>query len=92
MAEVTSVDLPTLEQIAGQLSRVADALDAVGKASPGPPDAGEVSGLMAAALAHLTEGAGNLVLGMKVAGEEASEARRKFENQDEAAAQSFWGP
>jgi hypothetical protein len=91
MAAETKADLPTLDSIAGRLNLAADALDAVGKASPGVPDAGEVSGLMGAAIAHLSENAGNIVLGMKGAGEEVTAARQDYAGTDRSAAASFGG-
>jgi hypothetical protein len=87
----TNADLPTLDAMARRLSQAADALDAVGKASPGVPDAGDVSGIMGAAIAHLTENAGNVVLGMKGAGEEVSMARQDYAGKDQSAARSFRG-
>ena len=91
MAGQTRADLPTLASIAARLSQAADALDGVGTASPGTPDAGEVSGMMGAAIAHLAESAGNIVLGMKGAGEEVTAARRDYAAADGSAARSLRG-
>ena len=91
MAGGTGADLPGLAAMARRLGEAADALDAAGRSSPGIPRAGEVSGIMGAALAHLTENAGNVVLGMKGAGEEVARARQDYASQDRAAAQSLRG-
>jgi hypothetical protein len=87
----TDTDLGTLDAMASRLDQAADALDAVGGRAPGLPDAGEVSGLIGAAIAHLTESAGNLVLGMKGAGEAVVQARRDYAARDQAAAASLRG-
>jgi hypothetical protein len=87
----TKAELPTLDSIAGRLSQSADALDAVGRGSPGVPNAGEVSGIMGAALAQLTESAGNIVLGLKGAGAEVIKARQGYAAKDQSAAESFRG-
>lgn len=91
MAGETKADLPTLDLIASRLSQAADALDAVGKTSPAIPKAGDVSGIMGAAIAHLSESAGNVVLGMKGAGEEVTSARKDYAAKDQSAANSFRG-
>jgi hypothetical protein len=91
MAGGTNADLAALDSIAGRLSASADGLDAVGSTSPGVPDAGEVSGLMGAALAHLTESAGNLVVGLKGASEQVSRARQGYATTDQATAATFRG-
>ena len=91
MAEGTNAELPVLESIARRLSQSADALDAVGGSAPGVPDAGEVSGIMGSAIAHLTASAGNLVLGLKGASEEVSQARQQYAVTDQSAVDSFRG-
>ena len=91
MAGETDADLGALDAMASRLDQSADALDAVGGKAPGLPDAGEVSGIMGAAIAHLTESAGNLVLGMKGASEAVTLARRDYAGRDQAAATSFRG-
>jgi hypothetical protein len=87
----TKADLPTMDSMARRLSQAADALDAVGNKSPGVPDAGDVSGIMGAALAHLTENAGNVVLGLKGASEEVTQARQDYAGKDRSAANTFRG-
>ena len=91
MASETRANLPTLDSIAGRLSQAADTLDAVGKASPGVPDAGDVAEIMGAALAHLTQNAANVVLGMKGASEEVGKARQDYAAHDQVAAESLRG-
>ena len=91
MAGGTTADLPTLDSMAGRLSQSAQSLDAVGKSSPGVPNAGDVSGIMGAALAHLTGSAGNLVLGLVGASEEVTQSRQQYAGTDQSAANSFRG-
>ena len=85
MAGVTNADLSVLDLMSRSLSHAADGLDAVGKGSPGIPTAGDVSGIMGAAIAHLTENAGNIVLGMKGASEEVAKASQDYAGKDQAA-------
>ena len=91
MAQDLDVDLVVLDAIAGRLVRAADALDAVGGTVPGMPDAGDVSAVMGAAIAHLTESTGNLALGMLGAGEQVGVARRAYAACDQASADSLRG-
>jgi hypothetical protein len=91
MAEELDVDPLALEAIAGRLTRSANTLDATGATVPAMPDAGDVSGIMGSAIALLTESAGNLVVGMLVAGDQAEAARRGYTAQNEAAANSIRG-
>ena len=91
MADGTNADLAALDSMARTLSASADGLDAVGKNSPGVPDAGEVSGLMGAALAHLTDSAGNLVVGLKGANEQVIQSRQGYAMTDRSTAATFRG-
>jgi hypothetical protein len=91
MAGEIDVDLAALETMAGRLVQSANALDETGGTAPGVPDAGDVTGIVGAAIAHLTESAGNLVVGMMAAGEQADAARRAYAARDQASADSFRG-
>jgi hypothetical protein len=91
MAGGTQADLPAMDSVAARLSRSGDALDATGSTAPGVPDAGEVAGMMGAVIAHLTGCAGDMVIGLKGAGEEVAKARQAYATQDNAAARSFRG-
>src|SRR5437899_2084963 len=82
MAGGTEADLPTMDSMAGRLSQSAQALDAVGKSSPSVPNAGDVSGIMGAAIAHLTGSAADLVLGLMGASEEVTRARQQYAGTD----------
>ena len=90
MAGGTHADLPAMESMARTLDQSAAALDAVGKSSPGVPNAGDVSGIMGTAIAHLTGSAGNLVLGLKGASEVVTQARQQYASADQSSASSFW--
>ena len=91
MAEELVVDLLGLEAIAVRLARSANALDETGSTAPGMPEAGDVSGIIGAAIGHLTESAANLVLGMMSAAEQADAARRTYAARNQAAANSIRG-
>jgi len=91
MSGGTNADLSAMASMARLLSEAADALDGVGSKSPGVPQAGDVSGIMGAAIAHLADNAGNVVLGMKGASEEVAQARQDYAGKDQAAANSFRG-
>jgi hypothetical protein len=91
MGDGTQADLPTLDAIARRLTTSADGLDGVGKSSPGLPDAGDVSGIMGAVIAHLTDRAGELVVGLKGASEEVTQARQGYAKIDQSSASSFRG-
>jgi hypothetical protein len=91
MADGTQAGLPTLDAIARRLATSADGLDTVGRSSPGVPDAGAVSGIMGAVIAHLTDNAGALVVGLKGASEEVTQARQGYTKSDESSASSFRG-
>ncbi|MDI6104918.1 hypothetical protein QLQ12_40665 [Actinoplanes sp. NEAU-A12] len=91
MAEELAVDLVALETISGRLTWSANALDDIGRTVPAMPDAGDVSGIIGAAMGHLTESAANLALGMMGAGEQADAARRTYAARNQAAADSLRG-
>jgi hypothetical protein len=54
------------------------------------PEAGDVSGIIGAALGHLTESAGDPAIGLMSAGEQADAARRAYAAHNQAA-DSFRG-
>jgi hypothetical protein len=87
----TLADLPTLDAIASRLTHSGDTLDATGNSAPGVPNAGQVAGLMGAVISHLTGCAGDMVIGMKGAGEQVTQARQTYAAQDNASANSFRG-
>ena len=91
MADNLDVDLNSLDAITVRLSQAAEALDAAGGNVPGLPDAGDVSGIMGAAIAHLTESAGNLVSGLAGASEQVAAARRDYVARDQSSADSLRG-
>lgn len=91
MAEELVVDLVTLEAISERLTRAANTLDETGRTAPAMPEAGDVSGIIGAAMGHLIESAGNLALGMMGAGEQADAARRTYAAHNQAAAESIRG-
>lgn len=91
MAGQTRADLMAMDSMASRITQSAQALDAVGKSSPGLPNAGDVSGIMGAAVAYLAGSAGNLVLGLMGASEEVTQARKQYAATDQSAANSFRG-
>jgi hypothetical protein len=91
MTDGAEIDPGMLDRVAGRLRRAGDALDSAGDAAPGTPDAGEVTALIGGMMAHLSEGAGNLVVGLREAGSRVAQARAAYERQDAAAAQEIRG-
>jgi len=91
MAGGTDAEPAVLDSIARRLSQSGDALDGLGTSAPGVPDAGDVSGMMGGVIAHLAEAAGNMVVGLKTAGDEVAKSRQEYAGKDQAAAQSFGG-
>jgi hypothetical protein len=89
MSDVTDVDLAVLDSVTSRLRSCGDALDSVGSSAPGVPDAGEVAGVMGEVVAHLTENAGNLVVGLKEAADRVQAAGRAYSTQDASAAQDL---
>ena len=87
----TEADLPTMDSMATRLTQGGDTLDATGNSAPGVPNAGAVAGLMGAVIAHLSGAAGQMVIGMKGAGEEVSQARQAYATSDGVSASSFKG-
>lgn len=91
MAGGTEAELPVLDSLAARLTQSGAALDAVGSGAPGVPDAGDVAAMMGAVVAHLAGGAGEMVVGLKEAGEQVAQARQAYAAGDAATAQSFRG-
>jgi hypothetical protein len=87
----TEAELPVLDSVSTRLSRSGAALDEAGGGAPGVPDAGEVAAMMGAVVAHLSDGAGEMVVGLKTAGEQVALARQAYASGDAAAASSFRG-
>lgn len=78
-------DPGVIEGISRTLRNAADDLDRVGSSVPSAPDAGEVTGYMAGALAKLTEAAGEMVVGAAAAGDAVADAGRQYVESDSAA-------
>jgi hypothetical protein len=91
MSGGTEADLPVLDALAARLRRAGESLDAVGNGAPGVPDAGDVTGLMGAVVAHLSESAGNVVVGLAEAADRIEQTRRGYADRDAGAAASFQG-
>ncbi len=91
MGSELHADPHALQAIAGRLRQAGETLDAAGRGAPPTPDAGDVTPDLAALLAHLTGGAGNLVVGLKEAGDRVDQARAAYQSSDAAAAQSLGG-
>ncbi len=91
MAGGTEAALPVLDALAARLSGSGAALDEAGGGAPGVPDGGEVAARMGAVVAHLSDGAGEMVLGLKEAGDQVALARQAYASGDAAAASMFRG-
>ncbi|MET0418356.1 MAG: hypothetical protein ABW022_20285, partial [Actinoplanes sp.] len=74
----TDAELPVLDALSARLRRSGDSLDAAGGGAPGVPDAGDVAAMMGAVVAHLSAGAGEMVVGLKEAGDQVAQARQAY--------------
>jgi hypothetical protein len=91
MSDRTQADLDALHAIATRLQQSGDTLDSVGSNAPRVPDAGEVTALMGDLVAHLSESAGNLVVGLRAASARVSQSREAYLRQDQATSEEFRG-
>jgi hypothetical protein len=91
MAAGTDVDLDVLASLATRLGTSGDDLDAVGGDAPSLPDAGDFTDVLGAMVAHLSEGAGNVVVGLKEAASRIEQTRAGYSAQDAAAAADLRG-
>ena len=87
----TNADLGVLQSLAARLRSAGQNLDAAGGNAPPTPDAGEVAPDVAALVAHLTDGAGNLVVGLLEAGDRVDQARTAYQGTDSASAAGLGG-
>jgi hypothetical protein len=91
MAGETRADLPTLQSVAGRLRKAGETLDEVGSGVPATPQAGDLTPDIAALVGHLTDVSGNLVVGLKEAGDRVEQARAAYSGTDRAAAANLDG-
>lgn len=84
-----AVDLGVLSRIAGVLTAAAEELDAGGATAPGQIDDGDLSGLVSAVLALLSESAAGLCEGLAAAGQGVQQCSRNYVDADTAAADAF---
>lgn len=91
MAEQTWADLATLQSVAGRLRRAGEALDEVGGGVPPAPQAGDLTPDIAALMGHLTDVSGNLVVGLKEAGDRVEQSRAAYSGADRGAAANLDG-
>lgn len=91
MAAETNVDLDVLTMLATRLTSSGDDLDAVGADAPSRPDAGDFSEVFGAMVAHLSEGAGNVVVGLKEAASRVEQTRSGYATRDASAAADLRG-
>jgi hypothetical protein len=75
-----------MQSLASQLRATGDDLDEAGRTAPGVPQAGDVASLMGAVIAHLSESAGNAVVGLKTAGDSVEQACKDYLATDSSAA------
>ncbi len=86
MADGTQMDPGVMQSLVSRLQSTGEQLDAAGRSAPGVPQAGDVASLMGAVIAHLSESAGNAVIGLKTAGDSVEQARRDYVATDTSAA------
>jgi hypothetical protein len=83
------VDRNALSWIAKLLSAGSDDLEAIGRSVPDVPDAGPVTGDLAAVLSALLEAGGEVALGLEAASTAVSESSTAYSASDEATASRF---
>jgi hypothetical protein len=86
MADETRADLATLQSLAGRLRTAGESLDELGGGVPATPPAGDLTPDIAALVGHLTDVCGNLVVGLKEAGDRVEQTRVSYSDTDTAAA------
>jgi hypothetical protein len=86
MAGGTEMDPAVMRSLIRRLRSAGDELDSTGLTAPGVPRAGDVAPLMAAVIAHLAESAGNAVIGLKAAGDNAERVYEDHLASDPSAA------
>ena len=86
MADGTEMDPAMMRSLADRLRSIGEELDAAGRTAPGVPDAGDVAALMGAVIAHLSESAGNAVVGLQTAADSVEQARNDYLATDSSAA------
>jgi hypothetical protein len=91
MSDVVRVDPAVLDSIAARLKKAGDRLDGAGKGATTTLDAGEVTSLMGDVLAHLSGGAGNLVVGLHEASARVTQSRETYSGRDQAVGQRLQG-
>ena len=87
----TNADLDVLTALAARLKSAGDDLDAAGSGAPAAPDAGDFTEVLGSVVAHLTESAGNVVVGLREAAARIEQSRNGYASQDAAAATELRG-
>ncbi|WP_127503821.1 hypothetical protein [Actinoplanes solisilvae] len=90
MAGETRADLPTLQAVAGRLRDAGESLDELGSRVPPTPQAGDLTPDIGALIGHLTDVCGNLVVGLKEAGDRVEQARTTYAHTDASAADGLF--
>jgi hypothetical protein len=91
MRDETRADLATLQSIAGRLGKAGQTLDEAGSGVPPTPSAGDLTPDIAALVGHLTDVSGDLVLGLKEAGDRVEQSRAAYSGTDGGAAAGLNG-
>ena len=79
------VDPALLRRLGQSLQAGGESLDSLGRAVPGPPDAGEVSGEVAGLVALLTGAAGELSVRLRAAGDAVTRGGATYANAEDAS-------
>ncbi|MEV4344549.1 hypothetical protein AB0J83_08735 [Actinoplanes sp. NPDC049596] len=91
MAGETNADLATLQSLAARLRQAGESLDEIGSGVPATPSAGDLTPDIAALVGHLTDVCGNLVIGLKEAGDRVEQTHASYAGTDTAAAAGLNG-
>jgi hypothetical protein len=84
-------DPALMETMAGTLRNAGLALDSAGNGAPTAPDAGDVTADIAALIGHLTNSAGELVVGVTAAGDAIAQGGADYLEAEGSGRQSFRG-
>lgn len=78
-------DEGVIEGVANMLRNGSDSVEALGASTPGPPDAGHVSGVMGALMSKLVDAAGEVSPGVAAAAAAVQQGAKIYVAADDAA-------
>lgn len=82
-------DPAVMATMASTLQNAALALDSAGSNAPSAPDAGDVTAHITAVIGHLTNSAGELVVGVAAAGDAVAQGGEHYLDAENSSSRSF---